>query len=104
MSKHIFFPRTRYEYLRINGRKKNCVFHTNHVANHGAVLEGIAAVTGNTRASGSMINDLAFSELSASTGARILTLRLHASESGYAVCIDNAFWSTSLVRIADVIG
>lgn len=77
--------------------------HTD-IANHSAILEGIAAVTRNTRASGSMINDLTLSELSASSGAWVLALGLYASKSGYAIRVNNALWSTSFVRIADVIG
>lgn len=80
--------------------KKTC---RTDIANHSAVLEGIAAVTGNARASRSMVNDLTLGELSASTGARILTFGLYASLGGYAIRVDNAFRPTSFVRIADVI-
>lgn len=78
------------------------VLRTN-IAHYGAILERIAAVTGDTRAGRSMIDNLAFGELSADTGTWIFASRLYTSEKSRAIRIDDAFGSASLVRIADVI-
>lgn len=74
-----------------------------NIANYIAILEGIAAITGNTCARGLMIDNLTLGKLSTNARTWILAFRLYTSKSGYAICINNAFRSTSVVRIADII-
>jgi len=73
------------------------------IAHYSAILERIATITRNTCARWSMIYNLTFGKLSADTKTWISTLWLYASKNRYAICINHTFWSTSFIRIANII-
>mgnify|MGYP005986239237 CR=1 len=66
----------------------------------GAKYERIAGVALNARTSGYVVNDRAFSVLTAGAWARVYTLVSNARLISRTVGVENTFGSTSSVRIA----